>query len=128
MSNIKEYTDICNDKADKRASEMRGLAGILGREADQMDEQTPDVLRMAKSSLKAKATDMQNLVREMADQLAIERAEVERMKRLYAMARKDLQDMKAQVAKAAGNPLNDTMGYDPMFHRKNVGKDGTISF
>ncbi len=144
MSNIKEYTDICNDKADKRASEMRGLAGILGREADQMDEQTPDVLRMAKSSLKAKATDMQNLVREMADQLEAERAEVRRMKRLYALARKDSRESQETIISLMGdkeeamlaevelqrtiNELKATMGYDPMFHRKNVGKDGTISF
>ena len=69
-----------------------------GREADNMDEQTPDVLRMAKSSLKAKATDMQNLVGQMAEQLAIERAEAERMTRLYTMARKDIQDLKTDVA------------------------------
>ena len=49
-------------------------------------------------AIKEGATGMQNLVREMADQLDAERAEVERMTRLYAMARKDIQDLKTDVA------------------------------
>lgn len=56
-------------------------------------------------AIKEGATGMQNLVREMADQLDAERAEVERMTRLYKMARKDIQVLKA------GDD------YDPNFHR-----------
>ena len=97
MSDMQKYIDICNENADMKAQALRGLANIIGREADQVDGDTQDLLRLCKDSIKKAATDMQNLVRTMGEQLAIERAEAERMKRLYEMARMDIQDLKTDV-------------------------------
>ena len=94
---MQKYIDICNENADMKAQALRGLANIIGREADQVDGDTQDLLRLCKDSIKKAATDMQNLVRTMGEQLAIERAEAERMKRLYEMARMDIQDLKTDV-------------------------------
>lgn len=100
MSDMQKYIDICNENADMKAQALRGLANIIGREADQIDESTQDLLRLCKASIKKEATDMQNLVRQMAEQLAIERAECERMKRLYAMARKEASHFEDMVKRA----------------------------
>ena len=103
MSNIQKYIDICNEKAGVSAQRLRNMANVIGEE-QQYEEfvfssgvvTSADVQRMMKASIKKTATELQNLVVEMAEQLAIERAEAERMKRLYEMARKDIQDLKVQ--------------------------------
>lgn len=102
MSDMQKYIDICNETADVTAQRLRGLANIIGREANQVDEDTQDLLRMSKDAIKRMATDMQNLAHQMGEQLAIERAEAKRMKRLYEMARKDIQDLKDHKERLTG--------------------------
>ena len=104
MSNIQDYINTCNEKADTSAQRLRHMANVIGDEQhyEVLTEDSvctiADVQRVTKRSIKKTATELQNLVRDMAEQLAIERAEAERMKRLYEMARKDIQDLKTDVA------------------------------
>lgn len=108
MSNIKDYTTTCNEVANDKAQGLRKVADVLADSsvlACGNNEIHKTILRGCSLATKRMATDMENLVRQMADQLDQERAEVERMKRLYEMARKDIQDLKS------GD------GYDPNFHR-----------
>ena len=102
MSDMQKYIDTCIETADVTAQRLRGLANIIGREAGQVDADTQDLLRMSKDAIKRMATDMQNLVHTMADQLEQERAEAERMSCLYAMARKDIQDLKGHKERLTG--------------------------
>lgn len=98
---MQKYIDICNKTADKNAQGLRDLANLIGREASHVtDGGTEVVLRLSKDAIKRKATDMQNLVRTMAEQLAIERAECERMKRMYAAARKEASHLEDMVERA----------------------------
>ena len=107
---MKRYACDCIKQADGKAERLRNMANLIGNEGSYEDGvcTAADVQQMMKRSIKETATDMQNLVREMADQLDAERAEVERMKRLYGMARKDIQDLKN---------LPSPSGYDRNIHR-----------
>ncbi len=121
MNNMKRYACDCIKQADDSAERLRNLANVIGNEHDYEDGvvTAADVQRMMKKGIKKTATDMQNLVREMADQLDAERAEVERMKRLYEMARNDYREMRMKHAEL-GTELDDLKagdGYDPNFHR-----------
>lgn len=95
MNNMKRYACDCIKQADDSAERLRNMANVIGNEQRYEDGvcTTDDVQRMMKNGIKKTATDMQNLIRTMADQLDAERAEVERMKRLYGMARKDSREM-----------------------------------
>ena len=93
MSNMKRYACDCIKQADNSAQRLRNMADMVSTK-DQHELVRVSIAR----AIKEGATGMQNLVREMADQLDAERAEVERMTRLYAMARKDIQDLKTDVA------------------------------
>jgi|13_taG_2_1085334.scaffolds.fasta_scaffold11686_1 hypothetical protein len=108
MSNIQEYTNTCIQKADGKAERLRSVANVIGTEGSYEDGvcTAADVQQMMKRSIKETATELQNLVREMAEQLDAERAEVERMKRLYEMARKDYREMRMQHA-VLGTELDD---------------------
>lgn len=110
MNNMKRYACDCIKQADDSAERLRNMANVIGNEQRYEDGvcTTADVQRMMKNGIKKTATDMQNLIRTMADQLDAERAEVERMKRLYGMARKDIQDLKN---------LPSPSGYDRNIHR-----------
>ena len=104
MSEMQKYIDICNDKAGVSAQRLRNMANVIGEEQhyEVLVEDgvctIADIQRMTKRSIKKSATELQNLVQTMTEQLAIERAECERMKRMYEMARKDIQDLKTDVA------------------------------
>ena len=102
MSNMQKYIDNCKETADNSAQRLRNMADVIGDEQHYEDGvcTIADVQRMTKRSIKKTATELQNLVREMADQLAIERAEAERMKRLYAMARKEASHFEDIVKRA----------------------------
>lgn len=99
MSNIQKYIDTCNETAAVTAQRLRSMANVIGDEQHYEDNvcTIADVQCMTKRAIKRMATDMQNLVVDMTEQLAAERAEFERMKRLYEMARKDIQDLKAKA-------------------------------
>ena len=100
MSNIQKYTEICKKTADNSAQRLRNLANVIGDEQYYEDGvcTIADVQRMTKRGINNATTELQNLVREMAEELEAQRAEAERMERLYAMARKDIQDLKTDVA------------------------------
>lgn len=110
---MQKYIDICNEKAGVSAQRLRNMANVIGDEQHYEDGvcTIADVQRMTKGSIKKTATELQNLVHTMTEQLAVERAEFERMERLYKMARRDIQDLKTQVS------LLKETGYDPDFHR-----------
>lgn len=97
---MKRYACDCIKQANNSAQRLRNMANVIGDEQHYVDGvcTIADVQRMMKASIKKTATELQNLVSEMADQLDAERAEVERMKRLYEMARKDIQDLKTDVS------------------------------
>ncbi len=101
---MQKYIDICNEKAGVSAQRLRNMANVIGDEQHYEDGvcTIADVQRMTKRSIKKTATELQNLVAQMAEQLAIERAEAERMTRLYAMARKDIQDLKGHKERLTG--------------------------
>lgn len=110
MSNIQDYINACTENADMKAQALRELANVIGNEvkfAQSSGSQT--ILRLCKESIKKEATDLQNLVRTMAEQLEQERAEAERMKRLYEMARSDYREMRMKHA-VLGTELDDLRG------------------
>ena len=115
MSNMKKYTCDCIKQADDSAQAVRNLASMAS---------TKDQHHVVRSSMaraiNQQVTELQNLVNDMAEQLERERAEVERMERLYKMARKDIQDLKDDVALLKYTPE----GFDPDVHRR-VNSDGT---
>lgn len=121
---MKRYACDCIKQADDSAERLRTMANVIGNEHDYEDGvcTAANVQRFMKINIKEAATDMQNLVREMADQLDAERAEAERMKRLYEMARKDYREMRMKHA-VLGTELDDLKnlpspsGYDRNFHR-----------
>lgn len=84
-----------------KAQALRELANVIGNEAKfAQSSGSKTIMRLCKNSIKKEVTDLQNLVRQMADQLEQERAEVERMKRLYAMARKEASHFEDIVKRA----------------------------
>lgn len=111
MSNIQKYIDTCNETAAVTAQRLRSMANVIGDEQHYEDNvcTIADVQCMTKRAIKRMATDMQNLVRTMGEQLAIERAEAERMTRLYEMARNDYREMRMQHA-VLGTELDDLKG------------------
>lgn len=99
MSNIQDYINACTENADMKAQALRELANVIGNEVKfAQSSGSKTILRLCKESIKKEATDLQNLVRQMAEQLETERAEFERMERLYKMARRDIQDLKTDVS------------------------------
>lgn len=106
---MQKYIDICNDKAGVSAQRLRNMANVIGEEQhyEVLVEDgvctIADIQRMTKRSIKKSATELQNLVRQMAEQLAIERAECERMTRLYAMARKDSRESQETIIRLMGD-------------------------
>jgi len=102
MSEMQKYIDICNEKAGVSAQRLRNMANVIGNEQRYEDGvcTIADVQRMTQRSIKEVATELQNLVRTMAEQLAIERAECERMKRMYATARKEASHLEDMVERA----------------------------
>lgn len=102
MSNIQDYINACTENADNSAQRLRNLANVIGDEQYYEDGvcTIADVQRMTKRGINNATTELQNLVREMADQLEAERAEFERMKRLYAMARKEASHFEDIVKRA----------------------------
>lgn len=123
MSNIQKYTEICKKEAKGSAQRLRSLANTADNAS-------------TRNTIKIMATELQDLVSEMADQLEAERAEMERMSRLYAMARKDSRDAQETIIRLMGDKeeamlaevelqrtINELKakaqetGYDPDFHR-----------
>ena len=106
---MQKYIDICNEKAGVSAQRLRNMANVIGEEqhyvvlVEDGACTTADVQRMTKRSIKKTATELQYLVQTMTEQLAIERAEMERMKRLYAMARKDARDAQETIIRLMGD-------------------------
>ena len=97
MSNIQDYITTCIETADQKAQDLRDLAGVIGGEVKfAQSAGSKTILRLTDGAIRRKATQMQNLVRDMAEQLEAERAEFNRMERLYKMARMDIQDLKTQ--------------------------------
>ena len=105
MSNIQDYINACTENADNSAQRLRNLANVIGDEQHYEDGvcTIADVQRMTKRGINNATTELQNLVRDMADQLEAERAEFERMKRLYAMARKDSRDAQETIIRLMGD-------------------------
>ena len=99
---MQKYIDICNETAGVSAQRLRNMANVIGEEQHYEDGvcTIADVQRMTKRGIKNAATELQNLVRTMAEQLAIERAEFERMKRMYATARKEASHLEDMVGRA----------------------------
>lgn len=99
---MKRYACDCIKKADNSAQRLRNLANVIGDEQRFEDGvcTIADVQHMTQRGIKKAATELQNLVSQMADQLDAERAEVERMKRLYAMARKEASHFEDMVKRA----------------------------
>jgi hypothetical protein len=107
MSNIQDYTTTCIEIADVKAQDLRELANVIGNESKFAQSSGSEIiLRLSKGAIKEKATELQNLVRQMADKLEQEHEEMERMKRLYEMARKDYREMRMQHA-VLGTELDD---------------------
>ena len=104
MSNIQKYNDQCLQKANKMAQALRDLANVIGEEADHGPGRgTKAVLRLSKDAIKRKTRGLENLVWNMTLQLEAERAEFERMERLYAMARKDARDAQETIIRLMGD-------------------------
>jgi len=108
VKDVQKYIDNCNEKADNSAQRLRTMSNLIGDEQRFEDGvcTIADVQRMTKVCIKKTATELQNLVREMAEQLEFVGAEAERMERLYNMARKDYREMRMQHA-VLGTELDD---------------------